>query len=210
VVLAVLVSVTLVVVRGGEARRSGGTVPPFTAASPTRPTTASGGPPPSAPAQPLQPTPGNLLANGDFERDLGGWGVLGNGLADRVAVAHSGAWAVRIRVGRSEPGRTRSQRPGILAAHVFRPEQGRSYKATAWIHASRPGTEAALALREYVGGGQTGADVIGVMLPDTGWHEIAVIHKVHRSGARLTLEATAVNLRPGDDLLVDQVSITAS
>ncbi len=195
-VLAAAVSATIVVVHGKEARRSPAVVPPSA--------------PPTAPARPLQPTPGNLLANGDFERDLDGWTVLGNGRADRVAVAHSGAWAVRIRANQPELDQPRSQRPGIVVASALQSKQGRSYHASAWVHARRPGTEVVLALREYDSAGKTSADVIGVTLPDTGWHEIAVDHQVHQPGARLALEATAINLRPGDDLLVDQVSLTAS
>ncbi len=199
-VLAAGAAVTVVLVRGQQPQRSAAVVPllsdvstmpptrpilpaapsPTSAAPRTAPSTAAGGPRDSAPPQPL----GNLLANGDFERDLGGWGVLGNGQADRVADAHAGGWAVQA-------------------------EQGRSYEASAWVRASRPGTEVALALREYGAVGETGSDVTGVTLPDRDWHEVAVVHQVHQSGTRLGLELTVTNLRPGGDLLADQLSITA-
>ncbi len=224
-VLAAGAAVTVVLVRGQQPQRSAAVVPllsdvstmpptrpilpaapsPTSAAPRTAPSTAAGGPRDSAPPQPL----GNLLANGDFERDLGGWGVLGNGQADRVADAHAGGWAVRIRTSHPPPGRPGSTRPGILAANAVQAEQGRSYEASAWVRASRPGTEVALALREYGAVGETGSDVTGVTLPDRDWHEVAVVHQVHQSGTRLGLELTVTNLRPGGDLLADQLSITA-
>jgi Carbohydrate binding domain len=172
------------------------------------PTTAT--PPPSGPRQPVRPTPGNLLANGDFEHDLAGWGPSDGGRVDRVRVGHSGGWSVRIRAGGSatQPTAGETAQPGVLATQPVQGQDGRSYEASAWVRASRPGTEAILKLREAGDDGDS-ADVIGVILPDADWHEVAVIHQVQTAG-RLTVEATAGNLRPGQYLLLDQVSVAAS
>jgi hypothetical protein len=188
----------------------GATTPPSTAPGPTDTAPATTTPPPSEPPQPIQTTPGNLLANGDFEHNLVGWGAGGGGRVDRVAVGHSGAWSLRIRAdgSASGPTSTRPEQPGVLAAQAVQGRAGRSYEASAWVRASSPGAEAILKLRELGADGES-ADVIGVTLVDAGWHEIAVIHQVQQAGGRLTVEATANNLRPGDGLLLDQISITA-
>jgi hypothetical protein len=185
----------------------GGTTGPASTAPP--PATAST-PPPSAPPQPVRPTPGNLLANGDFERDLAGWGPSGGGRIDRVGAGHSGRWSLRIRTAgpATQPTAAGREEPGVVVVQAVQGRLGRDYEASAWVRASRPGTEAILKLRERGGDGDS-ADVIGVTLADTDWHEVAVVHQVQTSG-RLTIEATAGNLGPGQFLLLDQVSVTAS
>jgi hypothetical protein len=188
------------------------TTPDETTTGPTttRPPPTTTAPPPSGPSQPVRPTPGNLLANGDFERDLAGWGASGGGRVDRVPLGHSGGWSVRIQPGRSatQPTTGETGQPGVLATQPVQGRDGRSYEASAWIRASGPGMEAILRLREAGGDGDS-ADVIGVTLTDADWHEVAVVHQVQTVGL-LTVEAAASNLRPGEYLLVDQISVTAS
>jgi Carbohydrate binding domain len=211
-VLVAGAAVAIILTRGDHTRSIVSELTVASSTTPTATTTPATAttPPPSAPRRPVQTTPGNLLANGDFERDLIGWGPSGGGLVDRVAVGHSGAWSVRIRaVGPPpQPTRTGQEQPGILAAQAVQGRVGRSYEASAWVRASRPGIGAVLKLRELGGDGES-ADVIGVILVDADWHELAVIHQVHQAGGRLTVEAAATNLRPGEALLLDQVSITA-
>jgi hypothetical protein len=225
VVLAAGAALAIAVTRGDDARSivsdltAVSTLPPETttprtavggSGTPTSTTTppATAATPPSAPPQPVQTTPGNLLANGDFERDLGGWRPSG-GQVDRVPLGHSGAWSVRIRAASSpaQPTSAGTGQPGILAVQAIPGQVGRSFEASAWVRASRPGTEAILRLRELGAGGES-ADVIGVTLVDAGWHEVAVVHQV-QAGGRLTVEAQAGNLAPGEALLIDQVSVTA-
>jgi hypothetical protein len=183
------------------------TAPPTTTLPPTTVPTPTSTPPPSGPRQPIQRTPGNLLANGDFESGLAGWDPVGRGVLQRVAVGHSGAWSVRITDdGKPPGGGSAPSDPGMVSARAV---AGGSYEASAWLRASRPGTRATLALRESGGVGDGSGDLIGVTLTDAGWHEIAVVHEVV-AGTRMTVEATATNLRPGDGLLVDQVSVTRS
>ncbi|HZD74934.1 MAG TPA: carbohydrate binding domain-containing protein, partial [Actinomycetota bacterium] len=143
--------------------------------------------------------------NGDFERGLGGWGALGGARIQRVAVAHSGAWAVRV--GPAQGGAP--ARLGIASSLGVVAGPGRTYRGSAWVRASRPGTEVTLALREQAGDGQSSADVIGVNLPDGGWHEVAVVHQLQLAGARLSLELTGGSLSAGDLILVDEVGVTA-
>jgi hypothetical protein len=159
----------------------------------------------TSPAQPIRPVPGNLLANGDFEHGLSGWSVLGGARVERVAVAHSGTWSVRM-------GPARGVAPaslGIVSPVGVEARQGRTYRGRAWVRASRPGIEVTLALREQDRDGQSSADVLGIDLADSDWHEVAVVHQLHLAGARLSLELTGGNLGAGDLILVDEVGVTA-
>ena len=212
--LAAGVAVAVTVTRGDDSQSivselTGGSPSTPGATATTSPPTTATAPAPSEPPRPVQRTPGNLLANGDFELDLSGWRPTGGAQVDRVAVGHSGAWSVRIRAGGpATQATTPGAEPGVLAAQAVQGGTGRSYEASAWVRATSPGTEAILKLRELGGEGDS-ADVIGVTLVDAGWHEVAVVHEV-QAGGRLTVEAMAGNLRPGEAFLVDQVSIAAA
>ena len=52
-----------------------------------------------ATTRPIRPTPGNLLADGDFERDLAGWTPLGGAGVERVEGGASGRWAAAVTPG---------------------------------------------------------------------------------------------------------------
>jgi Carbohydrate binding domain len=201
VVLAAAVLTVTLLARG---QRPGTTdapsVPAFSAPATTAGGAATTAPPPRQP----RPDSGNLLAGGDFESGLGGWGALGGARVERVAGARSGVWMVRISPGHAgAPGRA-----GIAAPLAVQAREGLTYRGSAWVRASRPGLQATLALREYGAGGQSSADVTGVSLPDGQWHEVAVVHQVRLSGARLALEV-AGDLGAGDQILVDEVGVTA-
>ncbi|SRR6266540_2167373 len=206
--------VTVMVAAGGPADRGTPVVVPPPGAAPGLRAPASTAPPTTArpgrsattsePARPLRPVPGNLLANGDFEPGLGGWGALGGARVERVATAHSGSWAARISPG----GSGAAGRPGIAIPLAVQARQGRTYQGSVWVRASRPGIEATLALREYGAGRQSSADVTGVNLPDAQWHEVAVVHQIHLAGAQLALEVAGGNLGAGDLILVDEVGVT--
>jgi Carbohydrate binding domain len=211
---AVLVAGAVAIALAVAGRSSDGPAPgasPATSTSalattaPTAPPGARSDTTVTTPVQPIRPVPGNLLANGDFEQGLSGWSTLGGARLQRVAVAHSGAWSVRMAPVQS----VASARLGIVSPVRGQARQGRTYRGSAWVRASRPGTEVTLVLREQTGDGQASADVLGVNLPDGGWHEVAVVHQFHVAGARLSLELTSGNLDAGDVILVDEVSVTA-
>lgn len=181
------------------------TSPPPTTTSP--PTTTT--PPTTGAPRPVQPTPGNLLANGDFEQGLAGWAPAGGGRIDRVAIGHSGGWSLRLRDGGSpSPSGGAPGDPVARSTQTVQARAGESYQASVWVRAARPGTEAILKLRELGGTGES-ADTIGVTLVDAEWHEVAVIHQA-QTGGQLTVEAAAGNLQAGDGLLLDQISLTRS
>jgi hypothetical protein len=182
---------------------------PAPATTRTPPATTGASPPTVAPttgppaARPLRPLPGNLLADGDFERGLGGWTALGGGALDRVADGDSGRWAAAVRpaagAGSAAPGLARREVTAVMA--------GTTYLGTAWVRAASPDATVVLALREYRGGREVSADLAGYDLGRGGWQEVSVEHRARVPGAMLAIEVTAVALREGQPLLVDAVGV---
>ena len=69
------------------------------AATPVTTTPAATTTAPASTAPAIRPTPGNLLADGDFERDLAGWAPLGGAEVERVEGGASGRWAAAVTAG---------------------------------------------------------------------------------------------------------------
>jgi hypothetical protein len=156
----------------------------------------------AAPApRPIQPTPGNLLADGDFERDLAGWAPMGGASLQRVEGAASGRWAAAVGPGPPGEGAPGMTRPGAATARA-----GTTYEAVFWVH-GRPGDQVVLALRELAGGREVSADVAGYTLPGEGWQQLAVEHQTRAPGSSLTLEVAGPGLPAGGRLLVDAVDL---
>jgi hypothetical protein len=174
----------------------------------TRAQAATTGPPStatatSAPAtgRPIRPTPGNLLADGDFERDLAGWTPLGGAGVERVEGGASGRWAAA-----ATPGAGTAGQAGMIRRGAATTREGVTYEAILWVQAPGGG-QVVLALRELAGGREVSADQAGYTLPGSGWHQLAVEHHTAAPGSSLALEVVAHDL-PGDGrLLVDSVDL---
>jgi hypothetical protein len=151
--------------------------------------------------RPLRPTPGNLLADGDFERDLAGWAPLAGAGVDRVEGGASGRWAVAVTPAASGDGRA-----GMVRRDAATSEADTTYEASFWVQAPAGG-QVVLALRELAGGREISADQAGYTLASGEWQQLAVEHLTAAPGSRLALEVVAPNL-PGDGrLLVDGVDL---
>ena len=81
-------------------------------------------------AQPIRPTPGNLLADGDFERDLAGWTALGGAEVERVRGGASGRWAAAVVPGASDDGA-----PGMIRRDAATAKADTTYEASFWVQA---------------------------------------------------------------------------
>ena len=164
---------------------------------------ATTGPPSTATAttRPIRPTPGNLLADGDFERDLAGWTPLAGAGVERVEGGASGRWAAAVTPGAGPAGQAGMIRRGAATAR-----EGVTYEAILWVQAPGGG-QVVLALRELAGGREVSADQAGYTLPGSGWQQLAVEHHTAAPGSSLALEVVAHDL-PGDGrLLVDSVDL---
>jgi hypothetical protein len=156
----------------------------------------------TAPAtQPVRPTPGNLLADGDFERDLAGWAGLGGAKLARVQGGASGRWAAAVT-----PGVPQDGRPGMVRRDVATAQADTTYEAVLWVKAPEGG-QVVLALRELDGDREVSADQAGYALPADRWQQVAVEHLTAAPGSSLALEVVGLDL-PGDGrLLVDGVDL---
>ena len=152
-------------------------------------------------ARPIRPTPGNLLADGDFERDLAGWAPLAGSSLERVQGASSGRWAVAVAPGPSGGGGPGMTRPGAATARA-----DTTYEASVWVR-GRAGDQVVLALRELAGGREVSADQAGYSLDGGGWQQLAVEHHIRAPGSSLVLEVVGRDLAGDGRLLVDGVDL---
>jgi hypothetical protein len=163
---------------------------------------ATTGPTTTGPApQPIRPTPGNLLADGDFERDLGGWTALGGATLQRVQGGASGRWAVAVA-----PGPSSGRPAGLVRRDAATARADTTYEGVVWVLAP-DGGQVVLALRELAGGREVSADQAGYTLPAGRWRQLAVEHHTAASGSSLSLEVVAQNLPGRGRLLVDSVDL---
>jgi hypothetical protein len=156
---------------------------------------------PSTSAPATRPTPGNLLADGDFERDLAGWAPLGGAQVERVEGGASGRWAAAVTPGGGGDGR-----PGMVRRDAATAEAGTTYEAIFWVQAPAGG-QVVLALRELAGGREVSADQAGYTLPAGRWQQLAVEHHTAAPGSSLALEVVGHDLAGDDRLLVDGVDL---
>jgi hypothetical protein len=155
-----------------------------------------------APAsRPIRPTPGNLLADGDFERGLAGWAPLGGASVERVEGGASGRWAVAVASGGAGAGS-----PGIARSEVATSRADTTYEAVFWVRGRASG-QVLLALREVAGGQVVSSDEAGYTLPGAGWRQLAVEHHTRVPGSSLTVEIVGLELPAGGRLLVDAVDL---
>ena len=169
----------------------------------TTPAATTTAPASTAPAtRPIRPTPGNLLADGDFERDLAGWTPLGGAGVERVEGGASGRWAAAVTPAAGSAGQA-----GMIRRGAATTREGVTYEAILWVQAPGGGGQVVLALRELAGGREVSADQAGYTLPGSGWQQLAVEHRTAAPGSSLALEVVAHDL-PGDGrLLVDSVDL---
>jgi hypothetical protein len=150
--------------------------------------------------RPVRPTPGNLLADGDFERDLAGWAPLGGAEVERVEGGESGRWAAAVTPGAG------AGRPGMIRRDAATAEAGTTYEAIFWVQAPAGG-QVVLALRELAGGREVSADQAGYTLSGGRWQQLAVEHHTAAPGSSLALEVVAHDLAGDGRLLVDGVDL---
>jgi Carbohydrate binding domain len=152
--------------------------------------------------RPLRPTPGNLLPDGDFERDLAGWTPLGGAEVERVEDGASGRWAAAVGPGRSGDGQAGMVRQGAATTRA-----GTTYEASFWVRAPDGGGQVVLALRELAGGREVSADQAGYTVAGDGWQQLAVEHLTRAPGSSLVLEVVGRDLAGDGRLLVDAVNL---
>jgi hypothetical protein len=177
--------------RGGPATGSSASEAP--AVVPTLPDT-------SGPATPAGPV--NLVRNPGFEANLAGWRAVGGAELTREPGGREGGWAVRVT-----PGRAGQATPGLRLPAVARSRPGQLYHANGWVRSATPGAVLTIALYEEVDGRRARANVLGMTLPDTAWHQFGTLHQTALPGSELTFEIAARQLPHGAWFEVDQVLV---
>jgi hypothetical protein len=165
----------------------------------TTPAATTTAPASTAPA--IRPTPGNLLADGDFERDLAGWAPLGGAEVERVEGGASGRWAAAVT-----PAGPGAGQPGMVRRDAATTEAGTTYEAVFWVKAPEGG-QVVLALRELDGGREVSADQAGYTLDSDRWQQLAVEHRAAAPGSSLALEVVGHDLAGDGRLLVDGIDL---
>ena len=186
---------------GTGSREAAGPVATGAPATTAPGTAASGATATTVPAvRPIRPTPGNLLADGDFERNLAGWAPLAGAKVERVQGGASGRWAAALGGGGADG------EAGMVRRAAATARAGTTYEATFWVRVPGGG-QVLLALRELAGGREVSADQAGYTLDGSGWQQLAVEHHTRAPGSSLVLEVVGRDLAGDGRLLVDGVDL---
>jgi hypothetical protein len=201
--LAALSAVIALLARdtGTGRRGTGAATTRAQAATTTTPAATTTAPPTTAAPKPIRPTPGNLLADGDFEHDLAGWAALGGAKVERVQGGASGRWAVAVT-----PGPAQDAQAGMVRRAAATARADTTYEAIFWVQAPAGG-QIVLALRELAGGREVSADQAGYTLPAGRWQQLAVEHHTAAPGSSLALEVLGRGLPNDGRILVDSVDL---
>jgi hypothetical protein len=163
---------------------------PTTAAAPTS----------TVQATPTTSNPARMVHIG-FEADLDGWRPIGAARIQRDPQARQGRWAARVTG--SGPGDQ-----GMALPAVLRCKLGKTYAASVWVRASRPGTLVEVNLLEVVGGRRYATDTVGAVLENGDWERLEVAHLAHRPGATLAFEMVLPRGSLRASVLVDELELT--
>jgi hypothetical protein len=180
--------------------RGGADGPGGQATAPEPPAVVPTSPPTTRPDAPGGPT--NLVRNPGFEADLAGWRAFGGARLTREPEGKAGSWAVRVTPSPAEGGGA-----GVRLPTVARSRAGQLYHANGWVRSDRPGAVLTIALYERVDGRRAGANVLGMTLPDTAWHQFGTLHRTALPGSELAFEIAARELPAGAWFEVDQVLV---
>jgi hypothetical protein len=167
-------------------------------------------PPAAAPATVATPTStvrvkpttsdADLVVQVGFEAGLKGWRPIGVPRIQQDRRARAGRWAARF-------DGTGAADQGMALPAVLRCKPGKSYEATVWVRASRPGTLLQVNLLESVQGERYATDTVGAVLGAGGWQHVEVAHRVHRPGATLAFEAVLPRGSPRASILIDDLKV---
>jgi hypothetical protein len=174
--------------------------PPATDSPTAAPSTAAA-PTSTVPATPMTSNPASMTRVG-FEADLAGWRPIGAARIQRDPQARKGRWAARFTGSGSAD-------QGMALPAVLRCKKGRTYAASVWMRADRPGTLVEVNLLEVVGDRRYATDSVGAVLEAGGWQRVEVAHLAHRPGATLAVEVVLPRGSPRASVLVDELEVTA-
>jgi hypothetical protein len=92
---------------------------------------------------------------------------------------------------------------------MLRCKPGKTYAASVWVRANRPGTLVEVNLLEVLDGRRYATDTVGAVLEGGTWQRVEVTHQVHRPGATLAVEVALPRGSRRASVLVDELEVTA-
>lgn len=151
------------------------------------------------------------VSNGTFETGTSGWVVTPK--ADgtnpvplaRVAGGHSGSYAAQVSNTSAAAATTvLNDSPNSVTSTTA----GTTYRATAWLRATRANNTLVLRMLEYTSGNAlVTSKQTSYWATDTAWHSVTVDLVASRNADSIDLNALAWNLGAGQSFLVDDVSL---
>jgi hypothetical protein len=136
-----------------------------------------------------------------FEADLAGWRPIGKARIQRDPGARQGRWAARFTGSGSAD-------QGMALPAALRCKKGRTYAASIWVRADRPGTLVEVNLLEVVGGRRYATDSVGAVLESGDWQRVEVTHLGHRPRTTLAVEVVLPRGSSRASVLVDELEVT--
>jgi Carbohydrate binding domain len=195
IVLTAAVVVSSMFTRPSSHEAPSATDPPVAAPS------TSAAPTSTVQVTPRTRNPASVVQIG-FEADLAGWRPIGAARIQRDPEARRGRWAARFTGSGSAD-------QGMALPAVLRCKPGKTYAASIWVRADRPGTLVEVNLLEVVGGRRYATDSVGAVLGSGDWQRVEVTHLAHRPGATLAFEVLLRRGSPRASILVDDLEVTA-
>jgi hypothetical protein len=151
------------------------------------------------------------ISNGTFETGTSGWVATpkADGTAPvpltRVSGGHTGSYAAQVsNTSAAATTTVLNDSPNSVASTTA----GQTYRATAWLRATRANTTLVLRLLEYTSGNAlVTSKQSSYWATDTTWHKLTLDLVASRSGDSIDLNALVWNLGAGQSFLVDDVSM---
>ena len=142
----------------------------------------------------------NLVANGQFEGGLVGWGAYG-GASLTLSLAGMEGNAARV-VGTSSLTFGLNDSPNLVPYTT----SGARYLYSAWVRSTGTGS-AHLTVREYMGSALQASTSSASVALDGSWQHLSVLVHTHTPGSSLDFQAVGQFAATGQALLIDDVAV---
>jgi hypothetical protein len=147
----------------------------------------------------------HTIHNASFTHGTHDW--FAGGVHDRLVTTHRGhldRHAVALETSIASTAILDERVPAVLST-----VRKRVYRVSAWVRTDTPGTTLRLRLRERNGAAKHNTTTSPYRLPDRDWHHMVVRHAAKSDGSTLGFRVMALNLRPGQHVVIDDVALWA-
>ncbi|MBT0770549.1 family 16 glycosylhydrolase [Kineosporia sp. J2-2] len=142
----------------------------------------------------------NVVKNSTFDDGLAGW-FVGSGTRLALVAGHSGKGAEISHAGPGVKTIVLNDSVNTIAST----KAGASYRADAWVRATRPNVSVSLRIMEYGGRTLRGQNKASLWLTDTAWHPVSTTYRAATSGATLDLNVVGNRVPANTGIVIDDV-----